>query len=69
MFLTKPGLHGRPEDRERIVRSLHENLFTLVTDTHGSFVIQHVLEHGLPEDRERIVRNLQKNVCSLFLNL
>uniref|UniRef100_A0A183CHM5 PUM-HD domain-containing protein n=1 Tax=Globodera pallida TaxID=36090 RepID=A0A183CHM5_GLOPA len=29
--------HGLPEDRKRIVRSLHENVLTLATDQYGSF--------------------------------
>uniref|UniRef100_A0A914H0V1 PUM-HD domain-containing protein n=1 Tax=Globodera rostochiensis TaxID=31243 RepID=A0A914H0V1_GLORO len=51
-----------PEDRERIVRSLHKNVLSLVTDPYGCFVIEHVIEHGLPEDRELIVRSLQGNI-------
>uniref|UniRef100_A0A183CE54 PUM-HD domain-containing protein n=1 Tax=Globodera pallida TaxID=36090 RepID=A0A183CE54_GLOPA len=54
---------------------MHENLFTLVTDKYGNYVIQLVIEHGRPEDRERIVRSLQgdilknahhKSICSII---
>uniref|UniRef100_A0A914HZR7 PUM-HD domain-containing protein n=1 Tax=Globodera rostochiensis TaxID=31243 RepID=A0A914HZR7_GLORO len=43
---------GHGSEGNYIIMHLHENLFTLVTDQKGNYMIKHVIEHGLPEDRE-----------------
>uniref|UniRef100_A0A914I383 PUM-HD domain-containing protein n=1 Tax=Globodera rostochiensis TaxID=31243 RepID=A0A914I383_GLORO len=46
--------HCTEQQKRSVLELLHGNVLSLVTDKHGVFVIEHLLEHGLPEDREPI---------------
>uniref|UniRef100_A0A914IH34 PUM-HD domain-containing protein n=1 Tax=Globodera rostochiensis TaxID=31243 RepID=A0A914IH34_GLORO len=61
--------HGRPEDRGRIVRSLHEKVLPNVTSLslheYGNLVIQRLLEHCTEHQKRPVLEELLDNVLSL----
>ncbi|CAJ0583013.1 unnamed protein product, partial [Mesorhabditis spiculigera] len=50
------------EQKEPILRRLHESIKLLVTDQYGNYVVQHVIEHGSESDRQHIVSQICQDV-------
>uniref|UniRef100_A0A183CDV2 PUM-HD domain-containing protein n=1 Tax=Globodera pallida TaxID=36090 RepID=A0A183CDV2_GLOPA len=57
--------HGLPEDRARIVRSLHEKVTSLSLHEYGNWAIRHVLEHCTEQQKRPVLEQLLDNVPTL----